>query len=118
MMAAERFMLSRSRCLSLWQQACVLDDALGPRSDPARGIARTPRRVEDGLKPARDQVLVAEGRSFAIRRSLASRLPLRSWRKEVPAAFLRPRARSAPFQPIAVVGEAEQPLDAVIARRA
>jgi hypothetical protein len=29
MMAAERFMLFRSRCLSLWQQACVLDDALG-----------------------------------------------------------------------------------------
>jgi hypothetical protein len=61
-MAAERFMPFRSRCLSFWQQACVLDDALG--LDPI--LSDEPRevlgRVEDGLKPARDQVVVAEGR--------------------------------------------------------
>jgi hypothetical protein len=74
MMAAERFMLSRSRCLSLWQQACVLDDALG--LDPI--LPEEPRellgRVEDGLKPARDQVLVAEGR--LVRDTLELSIPI------------------------------------------
>src|SRR4029077_18658573 len=92
MMPADRPMLSRSRCLSLWQQACVLDDALGLDPILPEGSRELLGRVEDGLKPARDQVLVAEGRSFAIRRSLASRLPRRSSMKEVPAALLRPRA--------------------------
>src|SRR3954470_7875547 len=77
MMAAERFMRFRSRCLL------------------SRKVA-----------------------SFAIPRSLAPRLPLRSSRKAAPAGLLRPRARSARFQPIAVVGETEQPLYAVISRRA
>jgi hypothetical protein len=61
MMAAERFMLFRSLCLSLWQQACVLDDALG--LDPI--LSEEPREVpgvsKAGSSPARDQVVVAEG---------------------------------------------------------
>src|SRR3954452_10001944 len=118
MMAAERFMLSRSRCLSLWQQACVLDDALGLDPVLPEEPRELPGRVEDGLKPARDQVLVAEGRLVRDTPELSIPIALRSSRKEVPAALLRPRARSARFQPIAVVGEAEQPLDAVITRRA
>src|SRR6187397_1730893 len=111
MMAAERFMLFRSRCLSLWQQACVLDDALA--LDPI--LSEEPR----GPRACRRRRLLSRKvASFAIRRNLPSRLPQRSSRKPAPAALLRLRTRSTRFQPIAVVGETEQPLDAVITRRA
>jgi hypothetical protein len=63
MMAAERFMLSRSRCLSLWQQACVLDDALGLDPILLRNCANFLGRIEHGLEPACDQVLSRNGRA-------------------------------------------------------
>src|SRR3981081_703651 len=59
--AAKRFMLSRSRCLSLWQQACVFDDAPGLDPILPEELRELLGRVEHGLEPARDQVFVAEG---------------------------------------------------------
>jgi len=69
-------MLFRSRCVSLWQQARVLDDALGLDPILLEELREFLGRIEHGLEPARVRFFSRNTSAPAICRTSAAILAM------------------------------------------